>query len=376
LRTTLSLTFTLDGVPIGNGDAVEVRVFADSQEQLDTTVLMGAAIGGAIVLVAATIFVMNRSKVEIVLEEETVLTPSERVVKTCNDKIVAQKGWLTVELADVLSDVQKGVVALIWMGRDGSGGAMLVAFEILSVFSLYAGYKAIVTRIRCIDKMKKIRDADPKLMEQYRKAGVTDLGPDSVHLKWEMVCLELQTARLAVSNAWVEDLPSIVLNLVDVYLKGQKEDFAADLQLCLTALPIILSCVTSGRKSSLPVKIRELQATKAKCEERMKNEAGGRRPSIVNGLVTFGADADGKSSSSHSKNSSSRVQPVFDGGEEDIARTQASTEGVIGSVKQQRQPQEKDDDGDDDHANASKSFMKNDDSREAESTDENVAVIK
>jgi hypothetical protein len=179
----------------------------------------------------------------------------------------------------------------------------------------------------------------------------------------------------------VEDLPSIVLNLVDVYLRGQKKDFAADLQLCLTALPIILSCVTSGRKSSLPVKIRELQATKAECEERMK-EAGGRRPSIVNGFVLFGVDADGKSSSSSlsSKNSSSRVQPVFDGGEEDIARKSASTEVMIGS-EQQRQQQEKDDDdddgdGDDDHMNGSKSFMKNDDSREAENTDENVAVIK
>jgi hypothetical protein len=98
--SSLLLSFTYNGIDIANSP-VTVNI------QPDYT-LIYMAIAGAILLVFAVVFTLvmqRRASQEMELEAEMKLTPDEALVKQCNSKVKAQRGWLGFELFDAASDI-------------------------------------------------------------------------------------------------------------------------------------------------------------------------------------------------------------------------------------------------------------------------------
>jgi len=219
---------TLQVSPVGGG-ILEIKFLHDRLEFASASItvtffnMLYVHIGGPsaiLFIILAAVLVQKMSQQDVNREKEKKLSVDERLVKECDSKIKAEYAWLLFELSDGGSDLANGVLVFV-EGRLAMW--IRIPFVIIAVCSVYAGFMAIVTRLKVAKQYKLIRDSDEETMKKYSKRHGKDGGAtiafDNPLLQLDFAVLHLEAVNLAIRNGWVEDLPSLILNLVSVVMK-------------------------------------------------------------------------------------------------------------------------------------------------------------
>ncbi|GMI56492.1 hypothetical protein TeGR_g7844, partial [Tetraparma gracilis] len=143
LEATLTITFSLDGVQIG--EPVEIIV-APLPPPDFTNTYIAAGVGGFVLLLGYAAYKRYANKA-IVREDEPTVEIGEKLKEMLNSRISSQNLFIAIELADSASDVVKGVQELI-EGRPEKTLEIVqwVLFILLAAYSGPLGIYAMIER--------------------------------------------------------------------------------------------------------------------------------------------------------------------------------------------------------------------------------------
>ncbi|GMI19877.1 hypothetical protein TeGR_g9691, partial [Tetraparma gracilis] len=264
LEATLTISFSLDGVQIG--EPVEITV---APTPPDHTIVYIVVVSSILLLVATAAYCLQRVQMKkqrklerVERQKELKLSMDEKLVKDYTNKMKKQRVYFALEVGDVVSDLSKAIylAATFTAGREWFL-ALVVAVGLLA---LVQAYISIPVRRKMLKHYEGIIEGD--MLHIYaeaeygeKKEGERTVGEDNL--------------KLNEKTAKIEDLPGLFVFMVEMAAFPEGLSW-------VSAATGVFSGLMLGRKFSGGAKKEELVAKKREIEEEMDKLGGAARLSL------------------------------------------------------------------------------------------------
>ncbi|GMI26849.1 hypothetical protein TeGR_g9745, partial [Tetraparma gracilis] len=291
LDATITLEFTLDGVPIGDGEMAAIVVSPPPNN--DTMVLYLGAVLGILIQFAIVVSVYKRfCSSRIKRAEEQVVSIKESLKKSLDGKVSTQTGLQSLEGFDTMSDAANAVVLgavgassarmnpVLWYGLVGHGGLMVLLglYQFIQRGRIKQGYMDILSGTD--ETLLTLAKATNKAQD---KGKLVELDESSLEVRRNMVNVQISSLELGIAGLLFEDVPALVLNAAVLLLKlgageeGEEEggrEGREKLTTYLSFAAFAFSCLMAGRKLGMPGQRKELYMEKLHLEMALNKKKG------------------------------------------------------------------------------------------------------